>query len=432
MSSVLYRLGRWCAAHAWRTLALWLVVLIGVGTLAATVGKPLTSQISIPGTEFEKVLDRLGGEIPEAAGGAGTVVLESGDEPFTEAQQAAVEDVFASWAEVPHVKRVTNPFEAQAQLDQSAADIAAAATTIEDGQRELDAGRATLGEGELQLSGGEALLDQLVAANPDDPTIPGLREQLESGRAELEKGRAELEQGEADLAAGRAQYDDGKAVADATAGTRLVSEDGRYAVVQVQFDDNAQSVPVTDRALIPERGDTALADAGVTAHYSVEITQDTSLIGPGEVIGLTVALVVLVVVLGSLIAAGLPLLVALLGVGVGLAGAVAFTVFTDLNTMTPSLALMLAWPWASTTRSSSSTGTGPASCAATTCTSRSRARWRPPGARSCSPARRSSSPSPRSCCQASRSSPRWAWSPLRPWPSPWSSPSRSALRSSPS
>ena len=154
MSSVLYRLGRWCAAHAWRTLALWLVVLVGVGTLAATVGKPLTSQISIPGTEFEKVLDRLGGEIPEAAGGAGTVVLESGDEPFTEAQQAAVEDVFASWAEVPHVKRVTNPFEAQAQLDQSAADIAAAATTIEDGQRELDAGRATLGEGELRSPAG--------------------------------------------------------------------------------------------------------------------------------------------------------------------------------------------------------------------------------------------------------------------------------------
>src|SRR5688572_28048724 len=218
MSSVLYRLGRWCAAHAWRTLALWLVVLVALGTLAGTVGKPLTSQISIPGTEFEKVLERLGGEIPEAAGGAGTVVLESGDEPFTEAQRAAVEDVFTSWAEVPHVKRVANPFEAQAQLDRSAADVAAAAATIEDGQRELDAGRA--------------------------------------------------------------QYDDGRAVADATAGTRLVSEDGRYAVVQVQFDDNAQSVPVTDRALIPERGDTALADAGVTAHYSVEITQDTSLIGP--------------------------------------------------------------------------------------------------------------------------------------------------------
>ena len=83
MSSLLYRLGRWCAAHAWRTLALWLALLVGLGVLAGTVGTPLTSQISIPGTQFEKVIDRLGQEIAEAAGGAGTVVLESTDGGIT-------------------------------------------------------------------------------------------------------------------------------------------------------------------------------------------------------------------------------------------------------------------------------------------------------------------------------------------------------------
>jgi len=342
MSSLLYRVGRWCAAHAWRTLALWLVLLVGIGALAGIVGKPLTSQISIPGTQFETVIDRLGEKIPEAAGGAGTVVLESTDgTPISDAQRAAAEKVFATWAEVPHVKRVNNPFEAQEQLDQSAADVAAAATELADGEAGLAAGREKLGQSEFQLSGAESLLAQLEAANPDDPTIPGLREQLTQGRAELEQGKAELEQGQAELTAGRTRYDDGKAVAAATSATRLVSKDGRHAVVQVQFDDNAQSIPVDDRALIPDRADPALAAAGLTAHYSVEITQDTSLVGPGEVLGLTVALGVLVIMLGSLIAAGLPLLVALLGVGVGLAGAVAFTAFTDLNTMTPSLALML-------------------------------------------------------------------------------------------
>ena len=342
MSSLLYRLGRWCAAHAWRTLALWLALLVGLGVLAGTVGKPLTSQISIPGTQFEKVIDQLGQEIPEAAGGAGTVVLESTDgEPITDARRAAAEQVFATWAQVPHVKRVNNPFEAQDKLDQSATDLAAAATELEDGQAQLDAGREKLAQGQGQLADGEALLKQLEAANPDDPSLPALRQQVDAGRAQLEDAKATVEQGQAELTAGRAQYEDGKAVAAATAATRLVTEDGRHAVVQVQFDDNAQSIPVDDRALIPERGDAALAAAGLTAHYSVEITQDTSLVGPGEVLGLTVALGVLVIMLGSLIAAGLPLLVALLGVGVGLAGAIAFTVFTDLNTRTPSLALML-------------------------------------------------------------------------------------------
>jgi putative drug exporter of the RND superfamily len=342
MSSLLYRLGRWCADHAWRTLAIWLVLLVGTGTLAATVGKPLTSQISIPGTQFERVLDTLGEQIPEAAGGAGTVVLESTDgSPITDEQRDAAQQVFATWAEVPHVRQVADPFEAQEQLDRSASQTAAAATQLEQGQAELDAGREKLSEGQGQLAGGEALVAQLEAADPQDPTLPALRRQVEAGRQQVEQAQAQLEEGQAALDAGRAQYEDGRAVAAATSATRLVTEDGRHAVVQVQFDDDAQSVPVEDRALIPERGDPALAAAGLTAHYSVEITQDTSLIGPGEVLGLTVALVVLVLVLGSLIAAGLPLLVALLGVGVGLAGAVAFTVVAELNTMTPSLALML-------------------------------------------------------------------------------------------
>lgn len=45
--------------------------------------------------------------------------------------------------------------------------------------------------------------------------------------------------------------------------------------------------------------------------------------------------------LGTLIAAGLPLAVAMIGVGVGLAAAMALTAFYEMNSMTPALALML-------------------------------------------------------------------------------------------
>ncbi|HET9022887.1 MAG TPA: MMPL family transporter [Ornithinibacter sp.] len=341
MSSLLYRLGRWCATHAWSTLTIWLVVLTGVGALAATVGQPLSTRISIPDASFEKVVNRLGATIPEAAGGFGTVVLESDAGTFTDEQRAAVADAFGAWAEVPHVQRVIDPFDAQARLDAGADDLKAAKDRLDAGRAKLDAGTEKLAQAEGQVSGGEAFLAQLEATTPRDPSIPGLRAQLEDGRAQVDAGRAELEKGRAELDAGRAQYEDGVAVNRATEGTRLVSEDGRYAVAQVQFDDNAQSVPAEDRALVVERGDAALAGSGVTAHYSVEITQDTSIIGPGEVVGLSVALVVLVAVLGSLVAAGLPLLVALLGVGVGLGAAMAFTAFVELNTMTPALALML-------------------------------------------------------------------------------------------
>ena len=355
------------------------------------------------------------------------MVLESTDgAPITDAQRAAAEKVFATWAQVPHVKRVNNPFEAQEKLDQSATDVAAAATELKDGQAQLDAGREKLAQGRGPALGRRgAPRSSSRRPTPTTRAIPGLREQLAAGRAAARgRRRPSSSKGQADLTAGRAQYEDGKAVAAATSATRLVTEDGRHAVVQVQFDDNAQSIPVDDRALIPERGDAALAAAGLTAHYSVEITQDTSLVGPGEVLGLTVALGVLVIMLGSLIAAGLPLLVALLGVGVGLAGAVAFTAFTDLNTMTPSLALMLGlavgidYALFIVNRHRGNILRGDdlrESIAALDAA--------PPAAPWSSPARPSSSPSPRWCSPACRSWPRWAWSPRRPSRSPWPWPS---------
>ncbi|GAA2575186.1 MMPL family transporter [Winogradskya consettensis] len=58
-------------------------------------------------------------------------------------------------------------------------------------------------------------------------------------------------------------------------------------------------------------------------------------------IGLLIALVVLVVTFGSLVAAGVPLVTALLGLGVSLAGIYAATRFIALSDVAPSLALLL-------------------------------------------------------------------------------------------
>jgi RND superfamily putative drug exporter len=342
MSTYLYRLGRWAATHAWRTLAVWVVLLGLVGTLAATIGRPLTSQVSIPGTGFEKVLAQLGEEIPAAAGGFGRVVLTTDDgEPFTDAQKQAVREAFAQWEQVPHVERVVDPFDAADQLAASADQLDQARSQLDEAGAKVASGRDQLNQARAQLEAGEAYLAQLKQDNPDDPSIPALEEQLATGRQQLEQGEKDLADGEAQYAAGQQQYRDGATVADASSGVRLVSEDGGTAVVQVQFDENAQSVPTEDRNLIPEKGDPILEAAGVTPSYSVEITQQLEFIGPGEILGLVVALLVLVLVLGSLIAAGLPLLVALLGVGVGLGGAMALTSVVELNNTTPALALML-------------------------------------------------------------------------------------------
>jgi RND superfamily putative drug exporter len=60
-----------------------------------------------------------------------------------------------------------------------------------------------------------------------------------------------------------------------------------------------------------------------------------------ELIGIGVALIVLAITFGSLVAAGMPLLTALLGVGIGVTAITTLSGFVDLSSVTPALGTML-------------------------------------------------------------------------------------------
>lgn len=340
MATLLYRLGRWCAGHVKTVVAVWVGVLLALGAGALTLGSPPTTQVSIPGSNFEKVYDQLGASIPELSGGFGTVVLHSEDGAFTPEQRAAIKGVFQQWEGLDEVTRVVDPFEAQAQLDSGRDQLADAERQLAEATPQIEAGQAQLWAGREQLDQGQGLERLATELNPADPNLPGLRAQLEQGEQAWAQGNAEFMAGYTQYLDGQRALADGQAQLAAMNDLRLVSADGRTAIVQIQFDRNTHSVEPEIRAHIVELG-SALTASAVTADYSVEITQDTSLVGLGEVLGLMVAVLVLVLMLGSLIAAGLPLLVALVGVGVGLAAAVTLTAFYDMNSMTPALALML-------------------------------------------------------------------------------------------
>ncbi len=79
----------------------------------------------------------------------------------------------------------------------------------------------------------------------------------------------------------------------------------------------------------------------------------------GEVIGVAIAAVVLTVTFGSLVAAGLPLISALIGIGIAICTITIATGFIELGSSTTVLAMMLGLAWRSTIRSSSSRATAP-------------------------------------------------------------------------
>jgi RND superfamily putative drug exporter len=105
---------------------------------------------------------------------------------------------------------------------------------------------------------------------------------------------------------------------------------------------SVQSNELTDEA---RDGLLRAADAARAQGLSVEIGGDALQAQPEtgitEVIGVAVAAVVLVVTFGSLLAAGLPLLTALLGIGIGIGAITAATGFIDMSGNTSILALMI-------------------------------------------------------------------------------------------
>lgn len=127
-------------------------------------------------------------------------------------------------------------------------------------------------------------------------------------------------------------------------GATDVSDDGQAALVTVQIEGEMDSVPdATDTAI-----KTATRALGETLPNGSQVSYGGEMYSasiPGvtatEAIGVLIALIVLFLTLGSLIAAGLPLLTALLGVGVSIAGVFSITAFVELTSTTPMLALML-------------------------------------------------------------------------------------------
>lgn len=353
MASLLHRIGRWSARHRWAAILSWVLLIALAATGTVTLRSPLSDEFTIPGSRFQTVLDELQQEIPEAAAGIGTVTFSTAD-GFTDEQRQAVADVTEQWSELDGVVEAPDPFATQAQLDGAPEQVAAGRQKLDTARAQLEAGREQLEQGQAQLDAGRAQLEaqeaQLAATRDQLPPqalataeaeIAAARDRLDAGAAELDQRRAELEQGEAQLASGERELEQSERLADLTDGLRQVSEDGTVAMTEVRFDSNGGQLDPDATAAIQRIGDT-LADEGIEVSYSAEIVSDfSSIMGPAELLGLAVAVVVLLVVLGSLLAAGLPLLTALVGVGVGLGGAMTLSSVVEMTTVTPVLALML-------------------------------------------------------------------------------------------
>ncbi|MFF3289064.1 MMPL family transporter [Streptomyces sp. NPDC003023] len=121
---------------------------------------------------------------------------------------------------------------------------------------------------------------------------------------------------------------------------KAVSRDGTTAYVSVSYEVSALELTKATREALKETG-TEAREAGLAVEIGGDALQTMPEQGLGEVIGVIVAGVVLVITFGSLVAAGLPLLTALIGVGIGISSITALANVLDLGSTTSTLAMMI-------------------------------------------------------------------------------------------
>lgn len=349
MASLLYRLGSFAARKAWTVIVSWVLILgIGVGAFL-TLGGTLSNSFDIPGTASGAVTDELADKLPDSAGGTGTVVYRTTDgSAFTDEQKQEISDLAASAEDLDGVASVIDPFDAQQQQADRAKELADGQKQITDGRAQLDAAQTQIDEGRAQI---EAGLTQLTAARTQAEQAGAVPEQLaaldaqlaalNAQAADLEAQNAKLDQSRITLQENADQAELGSTLLDLADGIGVVSEDGSTAIVNISFVDPRLELSEEVKQGTIDQFASAPVD-GTEVDFGTDIAQGVpEIFGVGEAVGLVFAAIVLIVMLGSLIAAALPIVTAIVGVGVGVTASLAFSGVVNMASVTPVLGVML-------------------------------------------------------------------------------------------
>ncbi len=349
MAELLYRLGKLAARRAWTVVVAWVLVL-AVAAVAFAIGfKGLTTSFDIPGTASGTVIAELQEKLPDFSGASGTVVFETEDgSPFTEAQREQISSLVANAQDLPDVAAVVDAFDAETQRVDEQAQIEEGRTQIVDGSAQLDAGQAQLDAGMAQLDQAQTQLDgarqQLETAGAPAEQLAALdaqQAQLDAGRAELNVQQATIGESRKELTTQSEKLEIGEELLDLSAGILVVSEDGSTALVNVAFTEPRLELSAEAKESVVEHFESEAID-GVKVSFSTEIAQGVpQIIGIGEIIGVIIAGIVLLVMLGTAIAAALPLVTAIFGVAVAAVATLAFSGVVQMASVTPVLGVML-------------------------------------------------------------------------------------------
>lgn len=260
--------------------------------------------------------------------------------------------------------------ESEKKLDDSQAQITSGQEQLTSAQKQLDDAQSQLKSGytQAEAAGSPAdtmeqlntqqsqLVEQQNALNQQRDTLAESQKQVDAGRAEiaskkeelaegqkkLDKQRDQLQKSESELPAQREQLERQQKLYDFTAGYRMVSEDQSTAIATVSFKKKIFEVPSADLQKVMSDIESANL-RGATVQFDANLSESALGGGShaGEVAGMVIAFIVLMIMLGTFVAAGLPILMSLVGVVVGVLGTLSLSSLIQMSSTAYTLGLML-------------------------------------------------------------------------------------------
>ena len=256
------------------------------------------------------------------------------------------------------------------KLDDSQAQISAGQEQLASAQKQLDDAQAQLKDGyaKAEAAGSPAamieqlntqqaqLTEQQNALNQQRDTLAESQKQVDAGRTEIASKKDELAEGqkkldeqrnqlqktESELPAQREQLERQQKLYDFTSGYRMVSEDQSTAIATVSFKKKIFEVPSADLQKVMSDFESANLH-GATVQFDANLSESALGGGShtGEVAGMVIAFIVLMIMLGTFVAAGLPILMSLVGVVVGVLGTLSLSSVIQMSSTAYTLGLML-------------------------------------------------------------------------------------------
>ncbi|HVD37425.1 MAG TPA: MMPL family transporter [Solirubrobacterales bacterium] len=105
------RFATWITGHRAVVIVGWIVTLVAMGAIAASVGSDFNEEFSLPSSDSKDALDLLENRFPAQAGDTVQIVYKAGSGVEAPAVKQAMEPVFQKVEALPHVSELSSPYE---------------------------------------------------------------------------------------------------------------------------------------------------------------------------------------------------------------------------------------------------------------------------------------------------------------------------------